>query len=74
VARALTLQMARKSARAYQFETVAGVGVASGYRLATSDKDDGTPVALKFLPAERAWRLPKKFRPFPPLGHIRHPT
>ena len=72
MARALTLQIGKEICPGYQLKRLLGRG---GYGYVwQADKDDGTPVALKFLPCGEGLAASKEIRAISALSHIRHPN
>ena len=72
VARALTLQIGKEICPGYQLKRLLGRG---GYGYVwEADKDDGSPVALKFLPCGEGMAASQEIRAISALSHIRHPN
>jgi serine/threonine protein kinase len=72
VARALTLQIGKEICPGYQLKRLLGRG---GYGYVwEAEKDDGAPVALKFLPCGEGLAASQEIRAISALSHIRHPN
>jgi serine/threonine protein kinase, bacterial len=72
VARALTLQIGKEICPGYQLKRLLGRG---GYGYVwEAVKDDGTPLALKFLPCGEGLAASQEIRAISALSHIRHPN
>jgi serine/threonine protein kinase, bacterial len=72
VARALSLRIGKEICPGYQLKRLLGRG---GYGYVwEAEKDDGTPVALKFLSCGEGLAASKEIRAISALSHIRHPN